>query len=247
MTPRERILAALNREVPDRTPTDGWFHQEVQKRLKAHYGTERWGDVLQELGIEGWGGCSPWIEFPGFEARATERPGGLPGSGDIWLDDRTHEDGWGIRHRIGEGGWYEEWVGGPLVDAETVEDVERCPLPGVDQIREPEDYAGQVARQKEDGLFVSSGIPNPYKMAWMLRGMEPISSRKMVPPQADSNRPSLFEDAPVNAPLTCPNISDSRRGSGSAAQFTARYFLSLRWLEAWMALATSSLPVPLSP
>ena len=124
MTPRERILAALNREVPDRTPTDGWFHQEVQKRLKAHYRTERWGDVLGELGIEGWGECSPWIEFPDFEARVTERPGGLLGSGDIWLDDRTHEDGWGVRHRIGEGGWYEEWVGGPLVNAETVEDVD---------------------------------------------------------------------------------------------------------------------------
>jgi uroporphyrinogen decarboxylase len=180
MTPRERIVAALNREIPDRTPTDGWFHQEVQKRLKAHYGTERWEDVLQELGIEGWGECSPWIEFPDSEAKKSERPGGQLGSGNIWIDDRTHEDGWGVRHRIGEGGWYEEWVWGPLVDAETVEDVERCPLPSADQIREPEDYAGQVARLKEDGLFVNSGIPNPFKMAWMLRGMDNVLADYLI-------------------------------------------------------------------
>jgi len=54
MTPRERILAALNHQVPDRTPTDGWFHDEVRKRLLRHYKTDDWGDVLRELGIEGW-------------------------------------------------------------------------------------------------------------------------------------------------------------------------------------------------
>ena len=52
MNPRERILAAMNHEIPDRTPTTGWFHQTVQEMLKEHYHTDRWQDVLQELGID---------------------------------------------------------------------------------------------------------------------------------------------------------------------------------------------------
>ena len=47
-----------------------------------------------------------------------------------------------------------------------------------------------------------------------------ISSRKMVPPWAASNRPVLFSTAPVNAPLTCPNSSLSSRFSCSAPQLT---------------------------
>ena len=46
MTPRQRILAALNHEPPDRTPTDGWFHPEVIESLKQHYQTDDWSVVL---------------------------------------------------------------------------------------------------------------------------------------------------------------------------------------------------------
>ncbi|MDP6702577.1 MAG: hypothetical protein QGH25_23185, partial [Candidatus Latescibacteria bacterium] len=101
MNPRQRILAALHRQVPDRTPTDGWFHREVQAMLKAHYGTEDWSQVLRELGVEGWANLSPRLEFPDFEARATERPGDGWGPRAVWLDERTYENGWGVRHRIG--------------------------------------------------------------------------------------------------------------------------------------------------
>ena len=49
MTPRERILAALHRQLPDRTPTDGWFHKEVMRMLMEHYHTHDWDEVLAEL------------------------------------------------------------------------------------------------------------------------------------------------------------------------------------------------------
>jgi uroporphyrinogen decarboxylase len=174
MTPRERILAALNHQVPDHTPTDGWFHEEVRKRLLTHYRTENWEDVLSALGIEGWADVGPRLTFPDFAARATLRPGAQRSIRAIWLDDRTYQDAWGIRHRLGESGWYEEWVGGPLEDAQTVADVEACPLPTVEQIREPENYAQRVKELQARGLFVSGGISNPYKSAWELRGMEKV-------------------------------------------------------------------------
>jgi uroporphyrinogen decarboxylase len=180
MTPRERIVAALSHRVPDRTPTYGWFHHEVQRRLKEHYHTDDWDCVLAQLGIEGWAGLAPWLDFPGFRERATLRPGPLPGTPVVWLDERTYEDEWGVRYRLGEGGWYEEWVGGPLVDAETVADIERAALPTTAQIREPEDYAGQVAALKARELFVTGGIANPYLRAWELRGMHNVLADYLI-------------------------------------------------------------------
>ena len=57
-------------------------------------------------------------------------------------------------------------------------------------------------------------------LTWSDGGISPISSRKSVPPVAASNRPGLSRSAPVNAPLTYPNSSDSSRFSGMAPQFT---------------------------
>ena len=77
--------------------------------------------------------------------------------------------------------------------------------------------------------------------------MVPISSRKMVPPSASANLPFLVVVAPVKAPRIWPNSSDSSSVSGIAAQFTLMSGMSRCALRSWMARATSSLPVPVSP
>ena len=53
--------------------------------------------------------------------------------------------------------------------------------------------------------------------------------------------------APVKAPRSWPNISDSSRSGGIAPQLTAMKGWFVRLLWAWMKRAISSLPVPLSP
>ena len=68
-----------------------------------------------------------------------------------------------------------------------------------------------------------------------------------MPPWARANRPFLFATAPVNAPRTCPKSSDSSSVSGIAAQFTRISGMARCALRSWMARATSSLPVPVSP
>jgi len=68
-----------------------------------------------------------------------------------------------------------------------------------------------------------------------------------VPPSASSNMPFRRDVAPVKAPFSCPKSSDSRRLSGRAAQLTAMNERAFRGEWPWMARATSSLPVPLSP
>ena len=57
----------------------------------------------------------------------------------------------------------------------------------------------------------------------------------------------LRSRAPVKAPFSWPNSSLSSSVSGIAAQLTATNGLSRRGPVTWMARATSSLPVPVSP
>ena len=79
------------------------------------------------------------------------------------------------------------------------------------------------------------------------RGSSPISSRNSVPPWASSMRPLRWAWAPVNEPFSWPNSSLSSRFSGMAPQLMATNGPSARAPSRWMARATSSLPVPLSP
>src|SRR3989449_2158441 len=84
-------------------------------------------------------------------------------------------------------------------------------------------------------------------LAWIGFDMSTSSSSSNVPPFAASSRPGLSRTAPVNAPLQCPNISDSSSASGNAAQLTATSGRLLRRLWWWMNWAINSLPEPLSP
>ena len=77
--------------------------------------------------------------------------------------------------------------------------------------------------------------------------MSPISSRNIVPWLANSNLPGLCWIAPVKAPRSKPNSSDSSSSVGRAAQLTLTNGLSRRSDDEQSARATSSLPVPLSP
>ena len=84
-------------------------------------------------------------------------------------------------------------------------------------------------------------------LACSLISISDISSRRSVPPPANSNLPALLVTAPVKAPRSYPKSSDSRRFSGIAAQFIATKGLEARGLFSWTSSAISSLPVPLSP
>ncbi len=68
-----------------------------------------------------------------------------------------------------------------------------------------------------------------------------------MPPSAISSLPFFCTIAPVNAPFSWPNSSLSSSVSASAAQLMATNGPAARRLLRWIARATSSLPVPLSP
>ena len=79
-------------------------------------------------------------------------------------------------------------------------------------------------------------------------GSSPISSRKSVPPSAASKRPVAPRVAPVKAPRSWPksSLSISAGGDGGAVHVDERLARG-GGCAAWMARATSSLPVPVSP
>ena len=52
MTSRERVLAALRHEQPDRTPRDFWAEPPAWKRLFAHVGHEDKDRLLDVLGVD---------------------------------------------------------------------------------------------------------------------------------------------------------------------------------------------------
>ena len=84
-------------------------------------------------------------------------------------------------------------------------------------------------------------------LTWVERGSSPTSSKKIVPPSATSKYPLLLLVAPVKAPFSCPNSSESIVPSGIAPQLTAIYFACFLCEYWWIILGIFSLPTPLSP
>jgi hypothetical protein len=108
-------------------------------------------------------GIGPWLAFPEFEKKATARPGGLKGRRAIWIDEKTYENEWGVRHRLGEGDWYEEWISGPLQHAETLDDIKKYKFPTVKDIVMPENYEKRVRELKKQGASSKAGSKIPTK------------------------------------------------------------------------------------
>ncbi len=182
MNPRERILTTFSHEVPDHLPSFAWWHPEVVTKLKEHYATSDFDDVLADLGIEGWESLGVRIVNPEFERKATERPAQVPWHRAIWLDQWRYTDSWGVKFKLGESEWYEERLEGPLDHAESLEEVTAYRFPDLSQIAEPEDYAQQVADLKAQHKVVTASISNPYKTAWLLRGMDNVLADYLINP-----------------------------------------------------------------
>ncbi|HIE30115.1 TPA: hypothetical protein EYP66_22855 [Candidatus Poribacteria bacterium] len=52
MSPRELVLAAITREIPDRTPRDFWAEPPSLNSLFAYFGYSDEERLLMELGVD---------------------------------------------------------------------------------------------------------------------------------------------------------------------------------------------------
>jgi uroporphyrinogen decarboxylase len=153
MTPRDRWLAILNGERPDRIPTDYWATDEVTRRLLQELNCADKEALYTKLNIDGLYQVDVPRKFPGHPD--------FPGA-----------DMWGVQKKLVEydGGTYEESVSHPLEGAQTVEDIHVYPWPS------PEDVDFEAVRHQLRNVpshrLVRCGEFEPFLIYCAMRGME---------------------------------------------------------------------------
>ncbi len=184
LTPRQRVLAALNHEEPDRVPIDlGGFqtgiHMQAYKALLGHLGLEeeiRILDPIQQLAVP----SEPILQKFGADIRyiTAHGPDGFRGGieqnwrqGRMWHDLR---DEFGVVWSMPDDhGLYMDISHHPLAHA-TIHDLERYPFPdGSDSTRFTgvREHAEWLLRNHPYAL--SSGICGvTYELCWYMRGLE---------------------------------------------------------------------------
>lgn len=154
MNARERMLAAMNHEKPDRIPTDIWATPEVWQRVRQHFGPE--ADLYCELHIDGIASVGAQYVGPPLPQVAEE-------------DSINY---WGMRQRrmdYGTGAYYEQYFY-PLAYAQTVEDLEHYQWPEADWFDYSEMRAAAATAREKQVLLC--GYMCPFFYHNLLRGLE---------------------------------------------------------------------------
>lgn len=152
MTPRQRWLAILNRQTPDRVPTDYQATEEVTARLRADLACADNEALYRKLRIDARRILEPvWKRPPDRDAEA---------------------DMWGIVYRsVSYGlGAYLEPVSLPLANAESVAEVHAHRWPSCGEF----DY-DEITRaiERDDGYrAIHAGVYEPFLLYGYLRGLQ---------------------------------------------------------------------------
>lgn len=180
MTPRQRLLTALDHKEPDHIPMDfggriTTLHAFAERALKQYLGLEGGQEIIS--------GLMTYTVEP--DPRLLERFGRdavpfRPDSASSYhfvLDpsDNSYVDEWGIKYRMPPGGYYYDPVAYPLADAETVEDVEQFPFPDPTDPARLANTRGQIKAVHDAGEHATM-LGAPTLGLWLLpvflRGME---------------------------------------------------------------------------
>jgi uroporphyrinogen decarboxylase len=152
MTSRERVLTALDRRTPDRTPRDFWAEVPAWNRLLAHVGHEDKSRLLDDLGID---------------IRHLE----LDGPPERHIGDGVYQNFWGERYVYRQTPWgpMREDTHGALTDAQTMADLESFPWPTPDRF----DHAMLAAQcQCLDDYAILYGFADVWQRPGLVRGWE---------------------------------------------------------------------------
>jgi uroporphyrinogen decarboxylase len=194
MTSRERVLAAVSREEPDRVPLD------IGAGASTGVVVEGYAALREHLGISG----SPHIpelnrtfRVARMDEAVMRRLGSdcrplMVGPPANWRPPDTEPgfyiDMWGIRWRrapYGDGRYYWEFAGHPLAEA-TVDDLATYPWPDVD---DPGFTAGLAEKAKalhegtDYAIVADSGFKSLWELGYMLRGLEQMMVDTVLNPE----------------------------------------------------------------
>ncbi len=152
MTPRERVLTALDHRKPDRTPRDSWAEEPTWQRLFAYVGHDDKSRLLDDLGID---------------VRHLE----LDGPPEQHIGEGVHQNFWGERYIYRQTAWgpMREDTRGALSDAQTIADLESFPWPTPDQF----DHASLVKQCEQfDDYAILYGFADVWQRPGLVRGWE---------------------------------------------------------------------------
>lgn len=163
MTPKERILATLNREPVDRLPVDLWHTPEIGAQLRAHCGVATDMDVYRALGLD----KIVWV-FMDYLTREGDSAGSQVGAEAAGA--RTM---WGVPLRGIQAGaaHYDEFGEAPMKDLEDPAAVVDFPWwPEVDRF--DYDKALRAAREASGEFAVIGPWVSFFEIYCQLRGLE---------------------------------------------------------------------------
>ncbi len=152
MTPRERVLTALDHRRPDRTPRDFWAEEPTWNRLLEYVGNCDRERVLDDLGID-----VRHLEVVAPAERA--------------LGDGIYQNFWGERYIYRQTPWgpLREDVRGALAGAETYADLTQFGWPSPDQFN----YGSLASQcQRGDTYALLYGFADIWQRPALVRGWE---------------------------------------------------------------------------
>jgi uroporphyrinogen decarboxylase len=157
---RERVLAALDGDVPDRVPLAlGFF--EVDGAALAPPGA--WRDDLVDVAF---------VSFPVSPEEAMLRRLAAPSDGNSRIGSQAQV----ARYTTWRYHPERPTDGNPLEAAETLDDLERFPFPSIGGAYVAEGLARQVSEVHGKGLAAAGNTPHLggelFEAAWRLRGLE---------------------------------------------------------------------------
>jgi uroporphyrinogen decarboxylase len=168
MTPRERVLAALRREIPDRVPYHLSFTPPMQKIFQEKTGADH--------PAEYWNFASRHVRFyppqtPDDYSRYYPDP----------LPDGAIIDPWGIAQVPGSMYHFTKMIH-PLRQAQTVADIVDYPLPAVTSDTW-QHLEGDVAALHARNLAAHGSMEmTVFELSWYLRGMENLFNDMIFQP-----------------------------------------------------------------
>jgi uroporphyrinogen decarboxylase len=152
MTSRERVLTALRREQPDRTPCDFWAEPPAMQRLFSHVGTADRDRLLEDLGVD---------------VRHLDAP--APPEREVGKG--IYQNFWGERFVRQQTPWgpMRHDVKGALADARTLADLEAFDWPTPDAI--DRSHLAEQCRRYEN-YAVLYGFADVWQRPALVRGWE---------------------------------------------------------------------------
>ncbi len=166
-----RVLKTLNKETPDRPPTDYNATQEVHDKLLKHFGLETVKEIKDYFEID-----MRWV-YPKFIG-----PDNISGAAGVGAEGK---DFLGITWKPvkNEFATYNEIAISPLADAQSVKDIEEYPWPSADWF----DFSHLKEEIKrindKERHFICFFAGGAFETPWYMRGMENFLTDIIIQPE----------------------------------------------------------------